>query len=55
MDKVGKDGVISVEESKGLGIRDRIRRRYAVGSRLYERLLHYPDRHNELSLTSLTF
>ena len=30
MEKVGKDGVITVEESKGTQVRDRIRGGYAV-------------------------
>ena len=30
MEKVGKDGVITVEESKGTGLRDRVCRGYAV-------------------------
>ncbi len=43
MDKVGKDGVITVEESQDDGLRDRVRRGHAVRSRLRQRLLR--DRH----------
>jgi hypothetical protein len=41
MDKVGKDGVITVEESKIHAVRNRIRRRYAVRPRLPLPLLHH--------------
>ena len=35
MEKVGKDGVITVEESKGLQLRDRVRRGHADRPRLH--------------------
>ncbi len=44
MDKVGKDGVITVEESKRPGLRDRVRRGYAVRPRLHLALLHHQPR-----------
>ena len=45
MDKVGKEGVITVEDGKSLGQRARRRRRDAVRSRLPVALLHqHPDK-----------
>ena len=46
MDKVGKDGVITVEESKTTRVRDRVRRRDAVRPRLHLRLLHHQSRND---------
>ena len=43
LDKVGKDGVITVEESQDHGLRDRVRRGHAVRPRLHQRVLR--DRH----------
>ncbi len=41
MDKVGRDGVITVEEGKGLQARGRIHRGHAVRPRLHLALLHH--------------
>ncbi len=42
-DKTGKDGVITVEESRSHGVRDRVRRGHAVRPRLHQRV--FRDRH----------
>ena len=44
MEKVGKDGVITVEESRGLQLRDRVRRGHGVRPRLHLRLLRHQHR-----------
>ena len=41
MEKVGKDGVITVEESKGLAVRDRVHRGHADRPRLHLPLLRH--------------
>ena len=44
MDKVGKDGVITVEEGRGPALRDRVHRGHAVRPGLHLPLLHHEPR-----------
>ena len=47
MQKVGNEGVITVEEAKGIRDRTRCRRGHAVRSRLYVAVFHHQRRENE--------
>ena len=47
MEKVGKDGVITVEESKGTAVRNRVCRRHAVRPRLHQPLFRHQCRADE--------